>query len=58
LRVLMAHWIEHNAKHAEELLEWAARAGAAQEDMEAAADALERANEALQSALASLGGEE
>jgi hypothetical protein len=58
LRILLPHWVEHNAEHAGEFRQWATRAGAAREYMEAAADALERANEALQSALASLGGAE
>ena len=58
LRVLLPHWIEHNAAHAGEFRQWATRAGAAREYMGAAAEALERATEALQSALASLGGAE
>jgi hypothetical protein len=28
LRVLLPHWIEHNAEHAAEFRQWAERAGA------------------------------
>jgi hypothetical protein len=56
LRVLIPHWIEHNVEHADEFREWAVRAGAAQEDLEAAAAALKAVNEHLQVALQKLGG--
>lgn len=56
LRVLIPHWIEHNVEHADEFREWAARAGAAQKDLEAAAAVLKAVNEHLQVALQKLGG--
>jgi len=56
LRVLIPHWIEHNGEHAAEFRQWAARAGVAQADLMAAADALEAANKSLQAALEKLGG--
>jgi hypothetical protein len=56
LRVLVPHWIEHNAGHAAEFRAWAARAGGAGEDILAAAVQMESANEALQAALEKLGG--
>jgi hypothetical protein len=56
LRVLLPHWREHNAEHATEFREWAAKAEAAQEDILTAARHVEAANEALESALAKLGG--
>ncbi len=54
LRVLIPHWIEHNDEHADEFREWAARAGAAQADLEAAANALKAVNRHLQAALEKL----
>jgi hypothetical protein len=56
LRVLLPHWHEHNAEHAAEFREWAAKAEAAQEDILTAARHIKAANEALDSALAKLGG--
>jgi len=56
LRVLLPHWIEHNADHAGEFRTWAARAGVAGGNILAAARQLEEANEALQAALSKLGG--
>ncbi len=56
LRVLIPHWIEHNAEHAEEFRRWAEQAGAARADLEAAADALEAASDHLRAALEKLGG--
>jgi hypothetical protein len=55
LRVLLPHWIEHNAEHAAEFRQWAERAGEASEDIQAAAKALERANQALTTAQEKLG---
>lgn len=41
LRVLLPHWIEHNAEHADEFLTWAERARKSSEDyLGGAADAL------------------
>ena len=56
LRVLIPHWIEHNSEHADEFRQWAGRAGVAQADLEAAADALEAASDHLRTALEKLGG--
>ena len=56
LRVLLPHWREHNAEHATEFRTWAQKAGVASEDILAAAEQMEAANEALQAALGKLGG--
>ena len=56
LRILIPHWIEHNAEHADEFREWAAKAGSAQADLVAAADALEAASDHLRAALEKLSG--
>ena len=44
LRVLLPHWIEHNADHAEEFRSWAERAGVAREALVSAAEGLLEAN--------------
>ena len=60
LRILLPHWIEHNAEHAAEFREWAERArvagqeGAAS-DIALAAEELKWANEQLAAALERLG---
>jgi hypothetical protein len=56
LRILLPHWMEHNAEHASEFRAWAERAGPAAEDFLAAANLVESANGSLASALAKLGG--
>jgi hypothetical protein len=56
LRILLPHWIEHNAEHAAEFRSWAGRVGPSREQIESAASLLEAANEALQEALEQLGG--
>jgi len=56
LQVLLPHWIEHNEEHATEFREWARRAGEAGEDMFAASQQLESANDSLRAALEKLGG--
>lgn len=56
LRTLLPHWIEHNAEHASDFRLWAGLAGDAEADIEAAADRMEAANEALAAALEKLGG--
>jgi len=56
LRILLPHWIEHNAEHAAEFRTWAERADAANEDILAAAQLIESANVSLQAALVKLGG--
>jgi|YNPNPStandDraft_1061719.scaffolds.fasta_scaffold18021_8 hypothetical protein len=56
LRVLLPHWQEHNAEHAAEFRAWAEKAGPARQELLAAAEHLEAANQALQAALAQLGG--
>lgn len=50
LRVLIPHWIEHNAEHADEFSRWADRAGVAAADIRSAAELLRRANDALMAA--------
>ena len=62
LRVLLPHWIEHNAEHAAEFREWAERASAAGQDGPAtdvtlAAEELKWVNEQLAVALEKLGQE-
>ena len=59
LRVLLPHWIEHNAEHAAEFRAWAERARAtgqegAAADITLAAEELKWANEQLTSALEKL----
>ena len=60
LRVLLPHWMEHNAEHAAEFREWAGRVLAAGHEhaagnIEAAAEQLEQANDALAAAMEKLG---
>jgi hypothetical protein len=60
LRVLLPHWIEHNAEHAAEFREWAERARAAGQegpaaDIALAAEEMEWVNEQLAAALGKLG---
>jgi hypothetical protein len=56
LRVLIPHWIEHNEEHAEEIRQWAERAGKAAPDLMAAAEAMQQVNQHLGVALEKLGG--
>lgn len=61
LRALLPHWLEHNQEHAAEFEAWAAKASLAGQEGAAqriryAAEAMEQANDALQAALAELGG--
>jgi hypothetical protein len=56
LRILLPHWIDHNADHAADFRLWAGLAGEAQADIEAAAAQMEAANKALEAVLAKLGG--
>lgn len=61
LRVLLPHWLEHNQEHASEFAGWADKASLAGKEEAAqhiryAARAMEQANDALQAALAELGG--
>jgi hypothetical protein len=56
LRVLLPHWIEHNAEHAGEFRTWAERGGQAGEPILEAAQYLDLANQALNRALEQLGG--
>ncbi len=61
LRVLLPHWMEHNAEHAAEFRDWAEKARAAgqeevAEDIDTAATELGWVNEALSAALEELGG--
>lgn len=55
LRVLLPHWIEHNAEHASEFRTWAERGGESGAAIMEAAQHMELANKALQRALDILG---
>jgi hypothetical protein len=60
VRVLLPHWIEHNAEHAAEFRQWAERVRAAgqeevAEEIALAAKELGWVNEALSAALEKLG---
>lgn len=63
LKVLLAHWIEHNEEHAKEFMEWAERAKeegidpAICEGIARAARQMEGANSSLREALERLQGE-
>jgi EAL domain-containing protein (putative c-di-GMP-specific phosphodiesterase class I) len=59
LHILLPHWIEHNAEHAESLREWAGRARelgleAVAEQIEVAVERMTACNEALSAALEEL----
>jgi hypothetical protein len=54
LSVMLPHWIEHNAEHAQEFRKWADGAGSAARSLEQAAGLLEQANLSLSSALESV----
>jgi len=59
LRMLLAHWIEHNKEHGKEFREWAEKAmdlgeAAVQEDMLDAAQNMDKASESLLRALEEL----
>jgi hypothetical protein len=60
LRVLLPHWIEHNAEHAAEFRKWAEKARAAgqeevADEIDTAAKELGWVNEALGAAVEKLG---
>lgn len=60
LRLLLPHWMEHNAEHADEFRTWAQKAQAAglelaAEEIETAAKELGWVNEALATAMEMLG---
>lgn len=56
LRILLPHWIDHNAGHLAEFREWAEKAGEAKQNILDAAAQMEGANRALEAALAQMGG--
>jgi len=56
LRILLPHWIEHNAGHLAEFREWAKKAGEAKQNILDAAARMEGANRALEAALEQMGG--
>ncbi len=56
LRILLPHWIDHNAGHLAEFREWAEKAGEAKQNILDAAAQMEGANCALEAALAQMGG--
>ena len=56
LRILLPHWIEHNAGHLAEFREWAEKAGEAKQNILDAAAQMEGANRALEAALKQMGG--
>jgi hypothetical protein len=51
LSVMLPHWIEHNADHAQEFREWAEGAESAARFLEQAAAMMEQVNLSLSSAL-------
>jgi nickel/cobalt exporter len=56
LRVLLDHWIKHNREHAQEFTDWAEKArvfgqAAVHDDIEQAAQQMNKANEFLLAAL-------
>ena len=61
LRVLLPHWLEHNASHGQEFARWAELVAAADQEIAAllneAAASLQSADEALRQALHRAGGE-
>lgn len=56
LRVLIPHWIEHNAEHGDEFRIWAEKGGVAKTDLLEASRQMEMVNQRLQMALEKLGG--
>ena len=56
LRVLLPHWIEHNAGHAAEFRKKEEKAGEAKQHILDAAAQMEGANRALKAALEQMGG--
>lgn len=61
LRLLLAHWVEHNREHAEQFRRWAGRAGKLQSEeaaskLEAAVQEMKVVNDCLLSALDIIGG--
>lgn len=56
LRVMIPHWMEHNAEHEDEFRRWAEKAGEFSESLIAAADSIAVANKHLQTALDLMGG--
>jgi hypothetical protein len=56
LRVLLPHWIEHNAEHAAEFRAWAQKVGIVGASLESAAVHLEEASSMLGEALQQLSG--
>lgn len=54
LRILLPHWIEHNAEHLAEFERWAGCAGPGCEYLREAAHYMEAANQALRAALEKL----
>ncbi|MGQ9517623.1 MAG: hypothetical protein ACUVWB_08575 [Anaerolineae bacterium] len=56
LRILIPHWIEHNAEHAAEFERWARSGCPGCEHILEAIHHMEAANQALQAALEALGG--
>jgi len=60
LRVMLPHWIEHNRGHGKEFARWAEEIAATEPDLakqlQRAVHSLEHAQEALEHALAQIGG--
>ena len=56
LRILIPHWIEHNAEHQAEFERWGACDFAGCEHIREAAQHMETVNQALRLALEKLGG--
>lgn len=63
LRALLNYWLEHNKEHSQEFRQWAGKAGGfgeaeVSEEILAAAQEIDRANESLSRALERLEGKE
>jgi hypothetical protein len=56
LRILLPHWIEHNAEHAAEFRRWGKEVDNIGDKIELAAQKVEEANDVLAEALEELGG--
>jgi hypothetical protein len=56
LRILLPHWIEHNAGHLAEFREWAEKVSEVEQNILDAAAQMEGANRALEAALEKMGG--
>ena len=56
LKVLLAHWIEHNRQHTNRYKEWILKAGDAEKSLNDAVMYSDKVNDSLSTALFKLGG--